>query len=344
MDGPAGSEAASRPGFVATVRAGDWWSFKLIPLLGIFYLTVLRSEGSILDRWPRLLLLLGALAAGAAFVSLLNDFCDLADDAAAGKPNRLAGRSRTFAFCAIGSCLLIGALIGLALPRDPVVLSAYGCAWIAFALYSIPPVRLKVRGGWGLIADAAGSSLFPALLAARLAGAEDVAWLILVGLWAFAFGVRGIAWHQLGDEGADRRAGVATIVLRRGRAATIRLAHFLVVPAELGALTLLLFLASAAAPLVAVVLYAGAIGLRREYFWEKPTFVIPQDRSLMIGRGFYDLFLPVSILLALAMSDRPDALVLAAHLIVFSGPVRGFLADVVAMWRCHRARRTGAAD
>lgn len=336
--GPGRTRAGSTAGPLATVRAGEWWTYKLVPLLGIFYLTVLQSGGSLMERWPNLLLLLGALASGAAFVSLLNDWSDRDEDAAAGKRNRLAGRSRVFAASAIGVSLLTGAAIGFLLPPDPIVLSTYGAAWLAFLCYSVPPLRFKARGGWGLLADAAGSSLFPAILAARLAGAEDIAWLALVAAFALAFGVRGIAWHQIGDEAADRKAGVSTYVVRRGRATTARIVHLLAVPVELGALAALLIWTASPAPAVAMALYAAVVALRHDNFRETPTFVVPHRRNHLLGVGFYDLWLPLALLCGLAARHPPDAIVLLVHLILFPGPLLALVADGQAAWRCHRAR------
>lgn len=333
-----------RAGIRETVRAGDWWTYKLVPLLAVFYMTALSAGVSLWDRLPEIGLLLAGLAAGAAFVSLLNDLCDIGSDAAAGKANRLAGRSRALAVGAIGCCVLLGAGIALLLPRDPIALAAYGCAWCAFACYSIRPLRLKARGAWGLSADAAGSSLFPAILAARLAGGEDPVWLGLVALWSFAFGMRGIAWHQIRDEAADRRARVWTYVVRRGRRTTVRLVQILLVPVEMGALAGLLIFTQSIAPAVAVTLYAAVVALHHDNFLERPTFIVPRGRSLMLGLGFYDLLLPLAILSALAVRHTPDAAVLAAHLILFPGPLLGFVGDARAIWRCHRARVVERAE
>jgi 1,4-dihydroxy-2-naphthoate octaprenyltransferase len=325
-------------GFARDVRAGEWWTFKIVPILAIFYLTALREGGAIIARWPTLLLLLGGLAAGAAFVSLINDLCDITDDRVAGKPNRMAGRRRIVPILGIALCIAAGTVIGFQWRNDAVALTAFAAAWFAFLLYSAPPFRLKIRGGAGLLADAAGSSLFPCLLAARLAGASDLLWLLCVGIWAFAFGIRGIVWHQLNDEDADRRANVRTFVVRRGRACAVKLVHFAIVPAEAMALAGLAILGDALAVAIAALAYATMVALHCEYFWQTPTLVVPGDRPLFIGQLFYDLLLPCSLLVAAAARHSSDALLLATHLVVFAPASIAFCGNVGRLWQCHRAR------
>src|SRR4029077_12941145 len=104
-------------------------------------------------------------------------------------------------------------------------MASYVGVWAAFSLYSIPPFRLKGRAALGLIADASGAHLFPVLVAALLAlrargDGLDPTWVAACGAWAFAFGLRGILWHQLFDIDNDRKAGVHTFAVRHsGKAA-----------------------------------------------------------------------------------------------------------------------------
>src|SRR5207249_2154007 len=52
---------------------------------------------------------------------------------------------------------------------DALLLLCYLATWLAFSLYSLPPFRFKERGAAGVLCDAAGEQLFPALVAAFLA-------------------------------------------------------------------------------------------------------------------------------------------------------------------------------
>src|SRR5258708_18851038 len=89
---------------------------------------------------------------------------------------------------------------------------------------ALPPFRFKERGAAGVLCDAAGEQLFPALVAVALAcrGAQRAvsgAWVASVAVWALAYGLRGIVWHQLSDVDNDRAAGFRTFARRHPRAA-----------------------------------------------------------------------------------------------------------------------------
>ena len=102
-------------------------------------------------------------------------------------------------------------------------LCAMAGAWAAFAAYSLPPLRLKGRGSWGILADASGAHLFPALMAVfaisvATSGTPPAAlWTATVAVWAMAWGARGIIGHQIADETHDRASGSASIVVAWGR-------------------------------------------------------------------------------------------------------------------------------
>ena len=86
----------------------------------------------------------------------------------------------------------------------PLSLIFYLAAYLAFSLYSISPFRFKNRGVLGVIADASGAHLFPSLFVAssmmhNMHISIDPYWLVIVGVWSFAYGLRGILWHQFWD-------------------------------------------------------------------------------------------------------------------------------------------------
>ncbi|MDQ2772561.1 MAG: UbiA family prenyltransferase, partial [Bacteroidota bacterium] len=260
-------ELVSTPVRVATglrlARASEWWAYKFAPLLGTAYATVVLARVPLAPLLPQVLLLLLASTVGATFVSLLNDWTDRADDAAAGKTNRLAHKSAGFVTGALGLCVVAGLGFGGYFWRaSPLGSLLYGGAWLAYALYSLPPFRLKVRGLAGVLADAAGAHLLPHLFTAVLLSAwagwpAAGAWLLAVGGWALGAGIRNILWHQLGDEAADRRAGVRTFVVKQGAARAKMVAASVALPLELLGLVSLLWQLAAALPLLALGGYAA---------------------------------------------------------------------------------------
>jgi len=175
-----------------TVRAAEWWEFKLAPVLAIIYATAFLLKLSIISLWPLLLLVLVALAACAAYVSVINDVADFDDDMASGKANRLVGKSSAFVATVLASCIIPGIAVAFYLRREPLLISLYLASWTAFTLYSLSPIRLKNRGGWGVLADASGAHLFPTLLAIALVyrwslKPFDAVWFVSAGVWSLSF-------------------------------------------------------------------------------------------------------------------------------------------------------------
>ena len=304
------------------IRAGDWWTYKVGVALGTAYLVAFGLGHSLLDAAPAFGLLLLALVPGAAYVSILGDLTDIELDRRAGKANRMAARSPRARAAWLGACLAAGALLAvLAWAHDPVVLGLYGAAWVAFALYSVEPVRLKRRGLAGPVADAVGAHVVPQLLAAVLvfrAVGEPLAakWLVPVGIWALALGLRSALWHQEADRAADERAGLVTFARAHPRA-TQHLAAWLLLPAEAAALGVLLLLA--ADPLAWILLGAhGAMELLRMRRWHtRPVIVRPVPRGNIVLQEYEAVLLPVAAAGGSALRHPADALVLLAQVILF---------------------------
>lgn len=325
------------------LRASDWWYHKLPPVLAVFYGTLFLSRHSVCAAAPAALALLLAVVAAAAFASVVNDLADRIDDAAAGKPNRMAGRSGWEAALLVGAPLAAGLAFLIGWRRELPLALAYAGSWIAFSLYSLPPFRLKTRGFAGVAADAAGAHLFPSLtallLAAQVAGrAPDPWWTASVALWSFAYGLRGILWHQLLDSDNDRRAGVATFARRASPARAARLARYVVFPIEAAALAAMLLRLGSLLPLLFLLLYLlllAALGIRI-------VIVASERRWTMALQDYDELFLPVSILCASALVHSADGLVLLAQLTLFPRRPLRLLARLVPRRRTSPAFPSGA--
>jgi hypothetical protein len=198
-------------------------------------------------------------------------------------------------------------------------------AWAAFSLYSLPPIRLKARGVAGVLADASGAHLFPTLVAIglvfRASGTSpDPAWLAAAGLWALACGLRGILWHQLLDAEADRAASVRTFVTANSRRHVVGLARYVIFPVELCALAVVLWQQPSYLPLLFLLLYGLWVRRRMWIFRQEAVIVEPRPRHLIILHEYYDLFLPLALLLACAWRSPLDGAALALHFCLF--PVR----------------------
>ena len=197
------------------VRFGNWWAHKIPPLLLVVYVELVRRHASLAGSVAAVCVVLCCVSCVAAYGHVVNDWCDVADDRQAGKPNTMrdVGLGRRAALCA--SLVVAGF----------VVLASFANAWrarIAVAvnylwptLYSVPRVRLKERGLLGVLSDAAGSHITAALFAFAVVslfapGPANVAVLTALLLWATALGIKGILYHQIADRANDEIAGVAT--------------------------------------------------------------------------------------------------------------------------------------
>jgi hypothetical protein len=306
-------------------RAGEWWEYKLVPIFAMFYATALVIGEPLHSLWPAALTLLAALVPGAVYVSVVNDLTDRAEDAAAGKRNRLAGRSAPAVAMLLALPIAAGLVFAWLWRDDPLLLVPYLAAWAAFSLYSLPPIRLKARGVAGVLADASGAHLFPTLVAVaivyRASGTEpNAVWLAATSLWALAYGLRGILWHQLLDAEADRTANVRTFVAESPRLHVVRLARYVIFPVELCAFAIVLSQMPSYLPLAFLILYGLLVKRRIRVFMQDAVIVEPRPRHLIILHEYYDLFLPLALLLACALRWPYDAAALALHFILF--PVR----------------------
>jgi 4-hydroxybenzoate polyprenyltransferase len=321
------------------VRAGEWWEYKLAPILAAFYATALTLQVPVSTLWAAALTLLLALVPGAAYVSVINDLTDYDEDLAAGKRNRLLGRSRAYAAMLVAITVGAGVVFCILWRNDALLLGVYLAAWLAFSLYSLPPFRFKARGILGVLGDASGAHLFPSLVAVILAFREadrpvSAAWLAAVGAWALANGMRGILWHQLTDRDNDRVAGVRTFAQLHPPHVAARLGTFAVFPLELAGLAAMLWQMRSGWAVALLVVYALFAALRIYRFRLNPVIVAPKSRFLIVLHEYYDLFLPVAILI-----QSRDWIVLAIHLVLFPNRWLHPAGYALQLWRERRRPR-----
>lgn len=307
----------------AVARITEWWRYKFAPILATCFATALLGRFSIWVLSGRLLLLLLALTVAATFVSILNDWTDRADDAAAGKSNRMAKVSGWQFAILLGACLAAGAgFLAYFWHEGRAVCLLYLGTWVVYSLYSLPPFRLKGRGLAGVLADAAGAHFFPQVLAMSLVGcwvgrALPVLWVVAVSVWAMSSGVRNIVWHQLGDAANDTQAGVRTFVTGFGVTGARRVAEWVAFPLELLALLTMLLMGPHRAPLLAFGLYGGLV-LVRLLLW-KMTLVVAQpgpETHIMLNE-YYEFFYPLALLFAAWHQCPADGFGLAGFIGLF---------------------------
>jgi 4-hydroxybenzoate polyprenyltransferase len=304
---------------LAPIRAGTWWEYKTPVALGVAYAAALAGGVPFSRLWPAILAVVAALVPLASYVCVINDITDERDDVRAGKSNRLAGKPAAFKRAWLLACLVGCCLAGVFCFRGhPVAAGLYAANWLAFTLYSVPPIRLKSRGLAGVLADASGGTLLPALWSALLADpAASPAFLAAVAAWAGAFGLRGILYHQAGDLECDRDAGVGTLAVRLGPQRVALLVALLLFPVEMVALGAIVWMAQMRYAIPLLLVYAALQGGMWRFFQVHTVLVLPRERHRFAMLKYYQFWFPIAGLLELAAADSRAFAVIAAHLVLF---------------------------
>jgi 4-hydroxybenzoate polyprenyltransferase len=146
----------------------------------------------------------------------LNDVADFAQDAQVppgGRRRPLTRRAHSLAVA--GGGLVLGLFLLLAAAQQPWPRVVALLTVLLGIEYSLPPLRLKERGGWGVLAGAVAQkpALFLVLVLMLDAwnglGAVLLAWLLFGSLV-------GLLGHQVLDARNDTAVGVHTFAARRG--------------------------------------------------------------------------------------------------------------------------------
>lgn len=348
------------------VRAHQWWSYKLAPL---FAVSLLATNLALLPpavALPRLVacLFLTGLAVG-SYGFFVNDLFDIDLDRDAGRRNAASRvpRGLRLPICGV---LVVGTFV----PTLWVPFGAPGYLLITLELlvvtiYSAPPLRLKTRGMAGVVADALGAHLLPALFLlacfsreTHLIGSWAGATLLMgTTLWSTGLGVRGIVTHQLMDAPDDERQSTATFVTAGGAQAAnalLRQAY----PFEIVGVVLTAVATAARAPQVATALglYSILEGLKKLWLgWQhrlgREPYALEISHRPLWNNYYYELWLPVAAVISLALHETTYAILLPAFVIAFYPNVRAQVADlgvlgveIVLRLRAFRATRGWALD
>ncbi|MDT0675696.1 UbiA family prenyltransferase [Autumnicola musiva] len=307
---------------VTYIRASEWWEYKFTPVLMVVYLLFIQLDLSFPTSCWLFIFILLSLVPGGIFVSVLNDLTDLKMDEKAGKVNRMQklGRLKRSIF------LLLPFIVGLGISwyirTEPLAMFSYLLCGFSFVLYSVKPFRLKEKGIWGILADAFGSQVFPSLYATFLVlgstGHEiSNTQIILIVIWAACFGLRGILWHQFHDLENDIKSGISTFAQNLSdRKSTI--AGYVLMTFEIIALAGITMFSGQYWCFISLFLYWGYLLMRR---WKFYTEIIPfrytrPDYCLFMNE-YYQIFLPVTLLILLSVHQPIFSILLLTHLLLF---------------------------
>ncbi|MDP8236841.1 MAG: UbiA family prenyltransferase [Candidatus Erginobacter occultus] len=311
--------------FLTFIRWREWGPDKLPFLFTFFFYAALADRIPASRFLPEFLSGAVFLSALAVFGYLANDLGDREIDRAGGKANSLSGlgpRAPVLVFAGVFAVMLAA---GLAFAGRAWFVPLWAAQLLAAAAYSLPPLRLKARGVWGLAANVAAQFILPVLLVFAALGHRG--WLGMSVLAAAAT-LRGTATefgHQLFHLPADREAGVGTLAVRLGEESSRRLYRFVLLLDRLAVGGIVAALLAGLPPvavaglgkvhpalgLVPVYLWLllRARGLNDPYYFSGrrpaanllqavfPQLVVPFYLSLVLAlRGGWNVLLPVIFL------------------------------------------------
>lgn len=195
-----------------------------------------------IDLIREMAVLLLLLCLYASLGHIVNSYCDREIDMVAGKANTLASVSEHYRQILV-ILIVITSLVTILLVyiKQPVILLLFYLAITIAAFYSLPPVRLKERGIFGLIAAAVAQRTLPVAIVFHALG--DWGWpAVVLCVLSTLIGMRYIIVHQIQDESADLLAHVQTVATTRGIDFLRQLLKQFVFPLELATLSIALIL------------------------------------------------------------------------------------------------------
>lgn len=321
--------------FLNIIRSSEWWEYKIPPFLALGYATALMAGVSFLELGIWFLFLLLCIALGAVFVSVINDITDLEEDIASGKHNRMERVPQKLRWAIPVLCILIGFLFIYIFYPDQISILLFIMPCVAFSLYSFEPIRLKRRGILGVLADASGSHVFTSLLIVSstsffIGQPIDLIWFASVGCWAVIYGMRGILWHQFFDRNNDLKINLNTYATNVDPSA-FRNKERLLFTVELLLLGFILIQIGSLLPFVFLIMYLGVVYIRhRGLRYQVCIILSPSDKPFqLIMLDYYQVFLPVSLIVASIFTFPADIFVLIIHLVLFPNSVIKVLKDSV---------------
>lgn len=295
----------------------------MVPLLGVAYITIISLHEPLKIALPRIALLLGALIVGAVYVSVINDITDIKEDRLAGKRNSMANLSPILRVIIVVFCLLLGSLFIFLIYPDIQSMIYQSLSYVVFTLYSVKPIRLKSRGFWGVLCDASGAHLFPSLLLSThllfyFQSSTNLFLIISIGIWALMYGLRGILWHQFFDRENDIKSGTNTFAVNTDPI-KFKIYERLIFTTEVIALAVMLYQVFNLQILLGISFYLFLVLARRFVLGYQISFILtPKNKGYqLLMNDYYFVFMPLSMLIALALSNRYGWVAILIHIILF---------------------------
>ncbi|MGB6295605.1 MAG: UbiA family prenyltransferase, partial [Rivularia sp. (in: cyanobacteria)] len=309
--------------FFNLLRGNDWWFYKIPPLLAIAYAEILIQDTPPQQSIVTLLSLLISMFFVAAYGHVVNDIFDIEIDSQAGKQNRMASLSKGQRTLLSLSLAILGVIPWWFLGFNSISVILLASIYTLLTIYPAPPLRLKERYIWGVVADAATVHAIPTLLVATVfssliatseSGSHFLA--IVATVWGFGCGVRGILLHQIWDRDNDLKSGIKTLATKFGVESLRFWINYIVFPLEAILSVVLVLLISQSAPLLLVsfTIYLLLQFFSTEYDKLNPS---PSVGKNILLHDFYEVWLPLSLVTLLSFRQPLFLILLVLHIILF---------------------------
>jgi hypothetical protein len=202
-------------------------------------------------------------------------------------------------------------------------------------MYSVPPLRLKARGIWGVIADSLYAyvitNAISILVFTKLSGAS-IPWLVLVAAsWMFIFGLGHIIQHQLIDAERDYADGINTFVISKGWNTSLRLLKKVILPLDYLSCSAFLLVVASRAPIIPLIFVLNLCTAVAWWQHQTCTSLIDMLRldsintihlySNQIIAGFAWNWLPALSVITLITYHPSYLPILPFHFILFPQPI-----------------------
>jgi len=205
------------------LRIKNAWSYKAPFLISLPYFMIAVGRVPAPTAFVGIAASLCTIAGIAGTAYFLNDLADVAKDRLAGRGNAIAGMSSRQRVLVLALFVALALVPWRILPLTPVTGGLLAVELALFVVYSFPPFRLKERGVLGVITDSLYAHTTPAILAVFTFAAMAVepysllaVFLVGLGVWQFALGLRNIVLHQLQDYPNDLASGTRTLATEWG--------------------------------------------------------------------------------------------------------------------------------
>lgn len=297
------------------IRWKEWKTSKL-PLVFLFsYYILFVKRAFTFDILLTFFNFVGFMVFYASFGYMINDFSDIEIDKKAGKQKIIAQMKPIWVKMLLVCIALIGFLMTIPFWDNFIIPIIVVIMYFFCAFYSLPPLRFKEKGWFGLIVASITQRTFPALLCSIIFGYFD--WIIFLLLILYLIiGIRKIIVHQLKDYENDLKGKVQTYITSKRLLSGYQLLFKVIIPIEIGLLVVILILFSIEIPMILVLIF---IYLVTSYF---SGFRLTKEclmNSVLIEESFmhsfYSFYLPIFFTFLLSSLSPWFFLIVTFHLI-----------------------------